>query len=415
MTGIAIPRIGRASEPPPLPVRHDIDYVGQGSSLFWLALKTLLLTVLTLGIYRFWMKARLRRYYWSSIRIGGHPLEFTGTGLEMLLGFLIAVVVLAFYLGVFNLLLTFAGMAIFQSGAVNISILAVLPLIYYASFRARRYLLSRTRWRGIRFGMGRGAVDYMIRALGYGALAILSLGFLVPFMDFRLRKFAVDRTWYGDLRFTQNGHWSGFLKPWLWVYGALALVAVGTGGIVVWEAPAMGVVIVIGYVALIIAAVHYSVATMRYAIGTTSLGEKVRFTSAVSTSKVIGIYIVGSLLISVVMSGVFLVLGAVMLGIAGTVGLIGDFGAILRGEGLEALQTMPVYVGIAAIGFVYLLGVLVAIALNEVFLAQPLLQHYVETVTLHDGAELDAAAQRPQDRMTEAEGLADALDVGAAF
>ena len=70
--------------------------MGARRRLLWLALKMDFLTILTLGIYRFWMKTRLRRWYWSAIRPGGHPLEYLGDPFEKLLGFLIAVVILAF-------------------------------------------------------------------------------------------------------------------------------------------------------------------------------------------------------------------------------------------------------------------------------------------------------------------------------
>ncbi|MEM9813335.1 MAG: DUF898 family protein, partial [Pseudomonadota bacterium] len=49
-------------------------------------------TVATLGLYRCWIKTRLRRWYWSAIQPGGHPLEYTGLGGEKFQGFLIAVV-----------------------------------------------------------------------------------------------------------------------------------------------------------------------------------------------------------------------------------------------------------------------------------------------------------------------------------
>ena len=128
----------------------DVDYAGRAAPLFGLALKTLFLTVITLGIYRFWMKARMRRYYWSAIQPGGAPLEYTGTGLEKLLGFLIAVVFLAIYLGLFNLALSFIGLSFFEGNpfALNLSFLAAIPLIFFAQYRARRYILSRTTWRG---------------------------------------------------------------------------------------------------------------------------------------------------------------------------------------------------------------------------------------------------------------------------
>ena len=90
------------------------EYAGRRGQLFRLALVTGVLTVLTLGLYRFWMKTRLRRFYWSSIRPGGIPLEYVGEPLEKLLGFLIAVVILAFYIGVVNLLLMFLSFSLLQ-------------------------------------------------------------------------------------------------------------------------------------------------------------------------------------------------------------------------------------------------------------------------------------------------------------
>jgi len=80
--------------PPPLPEKGmKVAFVGSRSALFWLALKSGFWTVLSLGFYRFSMKTRLRRWYWSAIRPGGHPLEYVGDPLEKLLGFFIAVVV----------------------------------------------------------------------------------------------------------------------------------------------------------------------------------------------------------------------------------------------------------------------------------------------------------------------------------
>ena len=40
---------------------------------------------------------------------GGDAFECTGTGLEKFLGFLIALVILAFYLGILQVVLTFVG------------------------------------------------------------------------------------------------------------------------------------------------------------------------------------------------------------------------------------------------------------------------------------------------------------------
>ena len=132
-------------------------FLSENSKLFWLVTWTGALTIVTLGIYRFWARTRLRRYIWSSIRPGGDSFEYTGTGLEKFLGFLIALVVLAVYLGLLQVVLSFIGFSLWgaitseprgpmdvvtQLGATYVTGLAVLPLIFFAQYRARRYMLS---------------------------------------------------------------------------------------------------------------------------------------------------------------------------------------------------------------------------------------------------------------------------------
>ena len=90
----------------------------------------------------------------------GDSFEYTGTGLEKFLGFLIALVVLAVYLGLLQVVLSFVGFNLWgaissepngptdmlmQMAATYAAGLAVLPLIFFAQYRARRYMLSRTR------------------------------------------------------------------------------------------------------------------------------------------------------------------------------------------------------------------------------------------------------------------------------
>ena len=141
------------------PTGDDIrpQYAASGRDLFWKAWRMMLWTVLTAGIYRFWMRTALRRHYWGGIKIQGDPLEYTGRGLEKLLGFLIALAILAVVLGALNVALTFAGISLASDDPVQanlafqLSVLATLPLIAYARYRGLQYMLSRTRWRGIRF------------------------------------------------------------------------------------------------------------------------------------------------------------------------------------------------------------------------------------------------------------------------
>jgi uncharacterized membrane protein YjgN (DUF898 family) len=98
------------------------DYKGAKSAIFRLALATGIRTVLTAGFYRFWMKTRMRRYYWSAIRPGGMPLEYVGRPTEKLLGFLTAVVFLAFYIGIVNLILMFFSFSLLDRPIARTSV-----------------------------------------------------------------------------------------------------------------------------------------------------------------------------------------------------------------------------------------------------------------------------------------------------
>lgn len=190
----------------------------EDGGLFKLALRTSILTVLTAGIYRFWARTRIRRFIWSTISVEGDALEYTGTGLEKFLGFLVAVVVLAVYLGLVQLILLWFGLhyvfrprnpaeMIMQAAVFYLSFFAVLPLMIFARFRARRYMLARTRFRSIRFGMEGSAWGYVGRTLWYGFLTIITLGIHLPRQTFNLERYKTDHSWFGDRQFEQKGHW----------------------------------------------------------------------------------------------------------------------------------------------------------------------------------------------------------------
>lgn len=391
----------------------DIAYQGRARSVFWIAAKSLFLTVITLGIYRFWMKARLRRYYWSSIEPGGMPLEYTGTGLEKLLGFLVAVVFLAIYLGLVNVILSFVGLAFFQGNpfALNLSIIATIPLIFFARYRARRYILARTMWRGLRFGADKAAWSYMLRALGHSFLSLITLGLLYPRQVFKLEKFVTDRTWYGDLKFHQGGDWKMLFRSWIPVFlGFIAFVVfsgVGASGNTIATA-AIGPSIFF----LIGAFVYFSVASFRKLATHKTVGDGIKLRSEVRTGRVIGIYLLALLgiFLSMVILFAVLALAAFLIG-AGSFNLdvsFSGFWEAIEGAGGDLWKLVFVVMSY----FLILIGIG---AMTHVLITQPMLRHYAITGTIHNPGEIDDAVQRPHDPSTEAEGFADALDVGAAI
>src|SRR3954464_13779433 len=63
-------------------------YRGEGGDLFFIVLKNVFLTLITLGIYSAWGKTARRAYMWKQVDIGGERLEYTGTGRELFRGYL---------------------------------------------------------------------------------------------------------------------------------------------------------------------------------------------------------------------------------------------------------------------------------------------------------------------------------------
>jgi uncharacterized membrane protein YjgN (DUF898 family) len=383
------------------------DFAGRRGPLFRLALRTGLLTVLTLGLYRFWMKTRLRRYYWSSVRPGGHPLEYVGEPMEKLLGFLIAVVALAFYIGIVNLVLMYLSFALLHGNvtAYALSFVGVIPIWFYAMYRARRYVLARTRWRGLRFGADPGAWGYAGRALLHWGITILSLGILWPRMTFMLEKYKIDRTWLGNQRLHQGGRWQMLYPVFLpallsGVLLAIGLYMVGGGD------GAGGALAAVGSVTLLPALVHYAVQSRRLLANTRTAGP-LGLVAQPRTGRVLGIYAGGYALILVALGA--LIFAALIA--FGT--LFGIAAATL--PTLEDLPDVPAWIpaslGVASYFLVFLLwGVL-----GHVFVTLPLWRHYAETLTVTGTENLSALRQRPRDELAQAEGFAEALDLGAAI
>jgi uncharacterized membrane protein YjgN (DUF898 family) len=421
----------------------EIAFVGGRWAVFWLALKTGIFTVLTLGIYRFWMKTRLRRWYWSAIRPGGHPLEYVGDPIEKLLGFFIAVVILTFYIGIVNLLLMFVSFSVFNTSWMGYlaSFAGVIPLWFYASYRARRYVLGRTRWRGVRFGLEKGAWGYAWRALLHWAVTIMTLGLLWPRMTFYLEKYRTDRMFFGSSRLVQGGRWAMLYRaaiPFLLALAASIAVLVW----MIWIAPLFGgdgdpldrVVQGIGsffeddappggtmavqrlfllpfcLIGLIYGGIHYRWAAKRI-MANHKTADGITFHSGLNGPRVAMIYVLGifisylTLVLGVVL---FIFIGAAMLGFEAVL-------EVLYPKGAGMVSDWPRWVAIGLMGMLYLGAFLLWGVLHNTFVTFPLMRHMALStrLTRHDG--LAQVSQRARDDFAEAEGFAEALDLGAAI
>ncbi len=179
------------------PPTGAVQFLGQEAAYWRLRVKGAALLLLTLGIYRFWFATDVRRYLWSQVEIDGETLEYTGLATELLGGFLIAVAIVApLYTAIASaaLALDTAAMAT-SAGAV----LLLMLLGQFALFRARRYRLTRTVFRGVRFDQHGSAWLYACYALLWWMLVIVTLGLAYPWAQASLQRYKLRHTSYGDL------------------------------------------------------------------------------------------------------------------------------------------------------------------------------------------------------------------------
>ncbi|MEA3021703.1 MAG: hypothetical protein QOK01_555, partial [Alphaproteobacteria bacterium] len=192
-----------------------------------LMIRGALLQVVTLGIYRFWLTTDARRFLWANTEVEGDSLEYTGTATELFLGFLIAIALLVpvyvlLFLGTLEL-----GLVSRFSSAAAFVFLAVFG--QYAYFRARRYRLTRTVFRGLRFHQSGSALSYALRALVWWIATGITLGLAYPWAQASLERYKLAHTHYGEWQ----GKFAGsgtqlFLRGvglWLMMIGSFAAYA----------------------------------------------------------------------------------------------------------------------------------------------------------------------------------------------
>lgn len=362
-----------------------------------LVLRNLGLNLVTFWIYRFWAKTRWRRHIWSNVTLLGDPIEYTGTGPEMFKGFLVALAFLAPFFIVFG-----AWEAMVEGSGVGTAIeqiayfTALYALIVAASFYARRYRLSRTRWRGVALVLDAKFGEYIkfrIRVLGRN---IVTLFVTAPYRSLAVERWMIERTRFGAAGFAFDGNAMPLMNRWLAFWGLAVFFALQTGLEFLpefvarngWmrylEAP--GWLTVIAGIAAVLAYLAYRAALFRAILTGTTLGE-MRFESGFRAATVVGNIVIGLLLIGLCTFAISFAVGFVLAFMRMPVLIAGTIGNVLG--------------GLLAFGFV-----------RDAWVVPWIFDHVVNSTTISNPEALAAIAAGTEDALTRGEGLADSFDVG---
>ena len=237
---------------------HPFRHHGQTGAAIRLALVNLGLDIVTLSFWRFWGRTRLRKMLWGNTTVWDDPVEYTGTGGELFKGFLVVLVLIYLPLA--------GGFAWAQAlmaeqdpraaSAISALYLLVILLVAAGMYRARRYQLSRTVWRGIRGGQTGSALHYALLSLAVWLTVPMSVGWALPWGEMMLARYRWNHTTFGDKGFACDANTKG-------LYGRLALI---------WACAMIYGVVAVGIIALAVAAATELEMDEQVVIGALSVG-----------------------------------------------------------------------------------------------------------------------------------------------
>lgn len=195
---------------------HRIEFHGKAGEFFRIWIVNVVLTVLTLGIYAAWAKVRTRRYFYGNTLLDGKPFDFTGNPIAILKGNLI-------FGGLF-VLYTVSG-ALFPPLALLV-LLLILIIMPWLVQKALRFRAHNTVHRNVRFNFRGTAGEAYGIFLGLAFLIPLTLGFIVPYMQFRQKKYILGNMGWGSAAADMKGGPGFFYKTFFKSIGLVILVAV---------------------------------------------------------------------------------------------------------------------------------------------------------------------------------------------
>ena len=370
-------------ESAPTPVQ--VAFTGDRRSFLGLVARGAGLEMVTAGFYRFWLTTDIRRHLWSHTVVDGDGAEYTGRGKELLIGFLVAMAILV------PIYLAYTILALAAEGAYAFASTPLFILLYvftqFAIYRARRYRMTRTVWRGVRFWMTGSGWSYALRSSLWGLAMVFTLGLVLPWRDAALERYKMQHTHFGDLQGSFEGTGGEFFKKawWLWLLTPVAYFAF-----------LLPIVFVYG---------AFKAIQLRWWINGLRIGG-VRFESHLKTGELMGLYwkTIGWVLLMSLVLVPYMLFAVAM-------------AAAIKGQAIDAtlFSDPDVY---TSIPFLVLAGIgyfAWAMALNvfiRLYLVRDLWQRVVSSIKVHG---IDAAANvAAKGELANAigEGFADGLDVG---
>lgn len=202
---------------------YQLEFKGDGTAFFGILLVNWILTILTLGFYYPWARAKQLQYTYSHTTLNNDSFSFSGTGAEIFKGFIKLVGIYLLVMVAFFLFVRYAEAPILGAVLLYLVIFAFIPVIIHGSFR---YRMSRTSYRGIRFGYRGDRKELTVQFFRDLLFTVLTLGIYSSWLSMNLRAYTHRHIRFGDVEFSNEASGSEYfllnLKGYL-----LTLVTLG--------------------------------------------------------------------------------------------------------------------------------------------------------------------------------------------
>jgi uncharacterized membrane protein YjgN (DUF898 family) len=276
---------------------HRLIFAGTAGEYFRIWIVNVFLTVVTLGIYAAWAKVRTRQYFYANTKLADQVFSYLGNPRAILKGNLI----IGGGFAIYAIVKEFVPML---GGIIGIFLYIAFPLLIYKSLR---FNARNSAYRNIRFRfLGTLKESYKTYML-FPALIPFTFGLIVPYWEFRRRKYFFNNLTFGKtaalFRGGPNPFYLAYVKVFLMfiALGIVSAIFVGIMGAFVmsfiksgFPKGAIFILLFLAYalfLAFVFAVQQYFYARfMNYCWEKTQMG-KLRFRSTLSASRLIWIRI----------------------------------------------------------------------------------------------------------------------------
>ncbi len=174
--------------------RLAVEFTGSPAEYWKIYMINLVLTVLTLGLYRPWAKVRQLKYLYNHLMIDGVPMDFTAKPVRLLIGQLLVLILFVVPMVYGQITLRFEVVM-----GVAALFMILFPVLLWLSYR---FFFRYTVWSGVRMRFTASILEFYLHTL---LRALLSLPVVtVPLALRKWFQFVGEHVHWGRKSFSVN-------------------------------------------------------------------------------------------------------------------------------------------------------------------------------------------------------------------